>query len=43
MAKAYRSPSVTTLGKADVLTTGVRDGNTVEPRTGSTSVAMLDL
>jgi hypothetical protein len=44
MAKTYRSPSVVTLGNADVLTTGLPHGNTVEPKgTHSTSIAMLDL
>jgi hypothetical protein len=44
MDRAYRSPSVVSLGKADVLTIGLTHGKTVEPKgTHSTSVSLLDL
>ncbi len=43
MAKTYRTPSVVTLGNAEVLTTGSPKGNHAEVRTGSTSITMLDL
>jgi hypothetical protein len=43
MAKTYRTPSVVTLGNADVLTTGGVKPFDKPESSGSTSIALLDL
>ncbi len=44
MTKTYRTPSVVTLGNAEVLTTGApKPWNHAEVKTGSTSITLLDL